>query len=186
MWIHHRRMVEMIGLGLVLVAPGAAADDSDQDHRLGLRGGVNLLIFRGRDPDADAPKEELLFGPTLSYERTILPARLHLGVAGPVMIADNRFDFPVSLFGKVIHRAEEWDFYFAPGLTVNTRFFQNNRRNEEGRGDELSIGGKLGLGASLRMTRSWNLDIDGGYTFIPLNSTVSHELGLAAGFSFGF
>jgi hypothetical protein len=165
------------------LSPGIARAE-DPKHRLGLRGGINLLLFRGRDEGART--EEILAGPTLVYERTVLPERFRLGVAGPVYLADSRMDFPMTLFGKVIHRGEAWDFYFAPGLAVIGRFFNGDRRNQEGRGDELSIGGRMGLGASYRLTDAWHLDFDGGYTFIPVNSVVSHELALGAGVSYGF
>jgi len=172
--------------GVVFSSSAAWAQERDNDHRIGVRGGADVLFFRARAPGASGPSAELMYGPTVSYERTVLPARFRLGVAAPLLFASNRIDFPGSVYGKVVHRAEAWDLYFAPGFAVIVRLFQDERENQERRADELSVGGKLGFGGAWRVTPQWNLDIDAGYTFIPVNSTVTHQLSLAVGVSYGF
>lgn len=172
--------------GAMLMSASARGQSKDNDHRIGVRGGADVLFFRARAPGASGPEAELMYGPTVSYERTILPTRFRLGAAAPLLFAPNRIDLPTSVFGKVVHRTEAWDLYFAPGFSVIVRLFQDEREDEERRADELSVGGKLAFGGSWRVTPQWNLDIDAGYTFIPVNSTVTHQLSLAAGISFGF
>ena len=159
---------------------------TEEPHLNGVSLGGAYTFHVLSDRDSETTGEPLrtvehLGGFVLAYERKFLAERLALTVSKPFYFSRERFDTPLDLILRVLFRKGSWEAFVGAVVTWNIRVFKKERAEQEGQKNVMSLGVGAVTGGSYFVTERWSLDLELGYSFVPTDDVVTHEVAAALG-----
>jgi hypothetical protein len=122
------------------------------------------------------PRGEHLGGFVISYSRHVIPERLAITIAKPFLFSQERFDTPFDFILRGLLRRGAWEGFLGVLVTWNIRIFEKEREAKEGERNVLSLGVGAVLGGAYFFNPRWSLDLEAGYTYVPTEDIVTHEV----------
>lgn len=169
----------------------AGDENAARKNNISFKGAYALHLLQARDsqhpdPTRVAPSLDHLGGLVLAYERTLVAGWLSLELNKPFLFGVGRFDFPIDAGLRLIHRWGRVEPFLGAGVTFNARFFFAQRDEIEGRPFDISFGVATVAGLAIWIAPRWAIELEGGYSWIPVGTVVAHEINGALGPVFAF
>lgn len=168
--------VFLIPTATAAAEPEPRSSGEELRHLLSFGPRVAYHSLRERNAtERGAPEDERLGGFAVSYERILVPEAWACVVSKPLLFNSERFDSPIDLQGKRMFAVGDWELFVGAGITANLRVFRSERRKEEARSKETTLGLLTTTGLTRRLGKRVTVAIEAGYAWIPLSRVVEHE-----------
>jgi hypothetical protein len=164
-------------------------EDKPRPNGVTLGAAYSFHILRDRDSATTGEplrSAEHLGGFVVAYERELIPEHLALTISKPFLFSRERFDTPFDFILRGLFRKGSWEGFVGALITWNIRVFEQERAEQEGETNLMSLGVGAVIGGSRYFTDQWSLDLEVGYTYIPTDDIVEHEISAALSGVFHF
>lgn len=135
----------------------------------------HLLRDRGDPIGAALGHKENLLGFMLAFERIFHP-HVSITFVKAFYFNQERLDSPFEILINGLYRKNKWEPFVAAGILTSIRVFYSVRDENGVAEKEFSFGLRFVAGFKYFITPHWAVSFEFGYSFIPGNDVVEHEL----------
>ena len=136
---------------------------------------LHLTRDRGTELGSALGHTENLLGPFFAFERVLHP-HVSITFVKPFYFNKERLDSPFELLINGLYRVNEWEPFVAAGVLSVLRVFYSERDANGIAEKEFSFGLRFVGGFKYFITPHWAVSFELGYTFIPANDIIEHEV----------
>ncbi len=136
---------------------------------------LHLTRDRGTELGSAIGHRENLLGPFFAFERILHP-HVSITFVKPFYFNKDRLDSPFELLINGLYRVNDWEPFVAAGMLSVLRVFYAERDANGVAEKEFSFGLRFVAGFKYFITPRWAVTFEFGYTFIPANDVIEHEI----------
>jgi len=136
---------------------------------------LHLTRDRGTELGSALGHTENLLGPFFAFERVLHP-HVSITFVKPFYFNKERLDSPFELLINGLYRVNKWEPFVAAGMLTVLRVFYSERDANGIAEKEFSFGLRFVGGFKYFITPHWAVSFELGYTFVPANDIIEHEI----------
>lgn len=153
--------------------------DSEEEYRNAFIFGFSHILHLTRDRGTELGNaighRENLLGPFFAFERILHP-HVSITFVKPFYFNKERLDSPFELLINGLYRVNKWEPFVAAGMLTVLRVFYSERDANGVAEKEFSFGIRFVGGVKYFITPHWAVSFELGYTFVPANDIIEHEI----------
>ena len=151
----------------------------EEEYKNGLLFGFSHMFHLHRDKDTPVGTalgdRENLYGVFFAFERILHP-HVSLTLVKPFYFNRERLDSPFEILVNGLYRKNNWEPFLAAGILGSLRVFYAVRDENGVAEKEFSFGVRFVAGVKYFVTPHWCVSFEFGYTYVPADDIIEHEI----------
>ena len=163
--------------------PAEGADQEslgqEEEYKNGFLFGFSHMFHLHRDRDTPLGSalgdRENLYGVFFAFERILHP-HVSITFVKPFYFNRDRLDSPFEILVNGLYRKNKWEPFIAAGILGSLRVFYSVRDENGVAEKEFSFGLRFVAGVKYFITPHWCVSFEFGYSYIPADDIIEHEI----------